>query len=99
MIGYSRNELMGRSYRQFTNEENSKVLFQVFNAVYKNGVPIRGFEWQVRKKDGTKGFGEASISLLKGPGGKPVGFRGIVRDITQRRLEEEEKLKFQARLT
>ena len=52
-------------------------------------MPSRGFAYQVNAKDGTKRIVEASVSLKRDASGKPVGFRGVKRDITARRLAEE----------
>jgi len=88
-LGYSREELMGKSYKVFTVEEDIESLFQVFNEVYRSGVPNKGFPWRTVRKDGTHAFAETSISLLRNEQGQTLGFRGVGRDITERRLAEE----------
>src|SRR5208337_3046890 len=94
-FGYSKEELMGMNYRQYTEKEHSKELFQTFNKVYSTGEPTEGFDWQIIKKDGTKRYVEASVSLRKDSLGKPIGFRGIARDVTERKKAEEELKKTQ----
>ena len=89
-LGYSKEELMGMNNRQYTDKENSKKLFQAFNKVYNTGKPTEGFDWQIIRKDGTKRYVEASVSLQKDSSDKPIGFRGIARDITERKQAEEE---------
>ena len=89
-LGYSEEELMGMNNRQYTDKEHSKKLFQAFNKVYNTGEPIEDFDWQIIRKDGTKRYVEASISLQKDSSGKPIGFRGIARDVTDRKKVEEE---------
>jgi PAS domain S-box-containing protein len=89
-LGYSKEELTGMNNRQYTDKEHSKELFQTFNKVYDTGEPIDGFDWQIIRKDGTKRYVEASISLRKDSSGKPIGFRGIARDVTDRKRMEEE---------
>ncbi len=89
-FGYSKEELMGMNNRQYTDEKHSKQLFQTFNKVYNTGEPIEGFNWEIIKKDGTKKYVEAFISLQKDSSGKPIGFRGIARDIDERKRAEEE---------
>ena len=89
IIGYSKDELMGMNNRQFTDQENSKLLFQAFNKVYKTGQSTKGFDWQIIRKDGTKRYIEASVSLLKDASDQSIGFRGIVGDITERKQQED----------
>ena len=55
----------------------------------QTGEPNKEFGQQIIRKDGTKRYIEGSISLLKDSSDKPIGFRGIVRDITERKQAEE----------
>ncbi|OGP66889.1 MAG: hypothetical protein A2W27_08600 [Deltaproteobacteria bacterium RBG_16_44_11] len=89
ILGYTKEELMGMNNRQFTDKENAKKLFKTFNEVYRTGEPAKEFGWQIIRKDGTKRYIEVSVSLQKYSSGKPIGFRGISRDITERRQMEE----------
>src|SRR4030042_1314588 len=85
----SREELMGMSNRHYTDQENAKKLFQTFNQVYTTGQPSKECTWEIIRKDGVRRYIEASVSLRKDSSGKPIGFRGIVRDITDRKRAEE----------
>jgi diguanylate cyclase (GGDEF)-like protein/PAS domain S-box-containing protein len=87
--GYSKEELMGMNHRQHTDKETKNKLFQVFNKVYNTGEPAKEVDWQIIRKDGTKRYIESSISLQKDSSDKPIGFRGIVRDVTERKRAEE----------
>lgn len=89
LLGYSKAELLGMNNRQYTEEENAKKLYKAFNAVYKSGQPTKGFDWEIISKNGTKKYVEASVSVLNDPEGNHTGFRGIVRDITERKLADE----------
>ena len=88
-LGYSREELIGMNYKGYTAEENIESLFRAFNEVYRTGVPNKGFPWKTTRKDGNHGFAETSISLLRNSKGEIVGFRGVARDVTERKQAEE----------
>ena len=90
IAGCTKEELVGINYGEFLDKENSKKLFQVFNKVYKTGDPIERFDWMIIRKDGTKRYIEASVSLIKDSSDKSTGFRGIIRDITERKKIEEQ---------
>jgi len=91
--GYSREELMGMNNRKYMSEETAKKVYQVFNEVYRTGEPANAFDWEWIRKDGTKGWIETSVSLIRDSKGQPVGFRGIGRDASGRkRMEEQAKL-------
>jgi diguanylate cyclase (GGDEF)-like protein/PAS domain S-box-containing protein len=87
---YSEDELMGMNNRQYMDDENARKVHQTFNTVYRTGKPARAFDWEVIRKGGSKRFVEASVSLMRDSTGEPVGFRGVVRDVTERRRAEEE---------
>jgi PAS domain S-box-containing protein len=90
MLGYEREELLGMNYRQYADEENTRKVYRVYNRVYRTGESVKNFEWQIIRKDGDHRDIEVSISLIKDAEGHPTGFRGIVRDITERKLAEIE---------
>ena len=103
ILGYPRDELINMNNREYMDEENATKVYQTFNAVFRTGSPTKAFDWEIIRKDGTKRFIEASVSLIRDFQGEPTGFRGIVRDITERkqaaealhRREEEFRLTFE----
>jgi len=90
LTGHSKEELLGMNHKQFTNEETAKEVFQAFDNVYTTGEPSKGFDWQIIRKDGGEGFVEASVTLQKDLSGKPTGFKGMIRDITERKRTEQQ---------
>ncbi len=83
-------ELIGMNYRFYTSEKTLKEVFATFNHVFRTGNPSTGFDWEIIRKSGEPRHIEASVSLLKDTSGKPTGFRGLVRDITERKRAEEQ---------
>jgi PAS domain S-box-containing protein len=90
--GLPREQLMGMNNREYTSPETAKKMYQVFNKVHTTGEPASEVDWEIVRKNGTKRYVEASVSPIKDPKGQGIGFRGIVRDITERKRAEE-KLK------
>ncbi len=90
IIGYSGDELMGTNNRKYADDENAKKIFKVFSKVYKTGIPTRAFDWELIRKDGSKCSVEMVVSLISDSDKVIKGFRGIVRDITERKHSEEE---------
>jgi PAS domain S-box-containing protein len=90
ILGYSKDELMGMNNRQYTDKENAKITYQAFNKVYRTGKPNIGTQYEIIRKDGTRGQVESSASLMKNAEGQAIGFRGIIRDITERKQAEEQ---------
>jgi PAS domain S-box-containing protein len=90
-LQYSKEELLGMNYRTFTAKEEIKNVYEAYNRVYRTGEPSLSFGHKVIRKDGTGGFSDVSISPLKNAKGEIFGFRGISRDITERKQLEEER--------
>ncbi|MGZ3634687.1 MAG: diguanylate cyclase domain-containing protein [Syntrophales bacterium] len=89
MLGYSRDEFARMNYRKLTDEETARQMSQVCDEVYKTGKPSRGIEIEVRRKDGTTRVVEISVSLILDARGQEVGFRNLIRDVTERKKTEE----------
>jgi len=88
LLGYSIDELQGRNNREFVDTANAEKIYNIFSRVYETGKPESRASWEYIRKDGTKRYGEASVSLLKDDNGKPIGFRGIGRDVTDLKKAE-----------
>ncbi len=99
LLGCSKDELRGRNNREFVDTANAEKVYHIFNSVYETGKPVSGVSWEYIRRDGTKRYGEASVSLIKDNDGKRIGFRGIGRDITERRQAEKEMIEGKMRLT
>ncbi|MBW2357707.1 MAG: PAS domain S-box protein, partial [Deltaproteobacteria bacterium] len=85
IFGFTEEELIGKNFREFADQETNKKGYKTFNKVYTTGKPDKGFDWEIIRKDGSKRYIEASVSLRKDLEGQPIGFRGIARDVTERK--------------
>jgi len=98
ILGYTKDELMGMNNRQYIYQESAKRVYQTFNKVYNTERPSKGFDLEFIKKDDTKRYVETSVSLMKDSEGQPIGFRGIVRDISSRKKVEGEQKRLETQL-
>jgi two-component system cell cycle sensor histidine kinase/response regulator CckA len=90
IIGYSRNELLSMNNRMILDEENARRVYKTFNNVYKTGTPFMALDHEIIRKDGEKRYAEVSVSLKRNPKGQPIGFHGIIRDLTEQKQAEKE---------
>lgn len=98
ILGVSREWLMGRNYRETTDEETANACFQAFNRVYLTGIPSKSFIFETFTRGGLQKILEYSISLKKDSKGDPAGFRSIVRDITDRKQAKADAMEHRNRL-
>ncbi len=93
ILGYSREEILGKSYRLLYEEKTHKETFKIYNQLYKNEIlSPYVYERELVFKDGKLHYLEVLIDLQHDSEGNKVGFFGLIRDITERK-EAEKKLK------
>jgi len=88
MSGYSEEELLGMSFKKISAPDSIEKVIQYFSEIFLTGKTGKPFLWNLEKKNGEQGFFEIVASLIKDKQGKPVGFRGIGRDVTERKRAE-----------
>ncbi|TFG37661.1 MAG: PAS domain S-box protein, partial [Syntrophobacterales bacterium] len=89
-LGYSRDELEGMDFRQYTAPESAENLYKTLHDVYLTGNTSEIVDYKIITKDGRIGYAELSASLIVDSDGTPVGFRGVARDVTERKRAERE---------
>lgn len=88
MGGYRKEEIIGMNNRAYTDSRTARKAFSIFSEVYETGRSANIKDYEVTKKDGSIGIRELHVSLMRDYEGKPIGFRGISRDVTERRRAE-----------
>lgn len=93
IYGWSQEEFLRKNYHEYTTPEIAEYIYQAFNKVYKTGIPMKVLNYEIIRKDATVVQLEVSVSLMRDDAGKPIGFRGITRDVTERKrmMEENER--------
>ena len=98
MLGYSRDELAGTNIDAYTTAGTAARMVEITGQVKNSGAPENVADYDVMHKDGNQVSLELSLSLLKDAEGQPMGFRGVVRDVSERKKTEEEKRKLENQL-
>ncbi|HYI91958.1 MAG TPA: PAS domain S-box protein, partial [Bryobacteraceae bacterium] len=88
MIGYSVDELIGRSANDFIASETSEQATQRLER--RRGGVAEQFDLRFRRKDGSDLWGIVSTTPVLDEDGQFVGALGMVTDITERKRAEEE---------
>ncbi len=91
LLGHSREELIGMNYRVYVPAGEVKKRHEAWNKVYRTGKPLKRIPLENIKRDGTLQFVEDSVLPLRNKEGEIVGFRGVSRDVTERKRMEDEK--------
>jgi PAS domain S-box-containing protein len=89
VTGYTSDELIGKSYREFTSEETAKRLYNIFNKVYLTGKPQKDIRFRLIRKNKETVVLETSATLIKSREGIPVGFSGLTTDVSEKIQIEE----------
>ena len=98
LMGRTADELKQANFRDLVDPNSTQKLKDAFARLYKGEDSPRLIELAFYKKDRFTLY-EVSVSLIRDFDGEPAGFRGILRDVTERHLsilavrESEERLK------
>jgi PAS domain S-box-containing protein len=90
IVGHDCSDLVGLNYRRLMNEKSAKLVSEVFDSVRETGKPAGMFGWELKRMDGSFRSVECSVSLMRNAVGDPVGFRGLIIDVTERKRAQEE---------
>jgi two-component system, cell cycle sensor histidine kinase and response regulator CckA len=91
ILGCPSEKLLGVNYREFTSRQTAKEMFQTYNRIFRTGEPVRIVNYEIKSRNNRRVVLELSSSMIRDIHNTPVGFRGIVRDITEKIQAEEEK--------
>ena len=95
ILGYSRSDLSGKNTRTFTSPATIRKMDQIYARVQKTGEPIWVTDYDAIGKTGDSIALELTASLRRNSSGAPIGFRGVLRDVSERKEAEAEKRKLE----
>ena len=90
ILGCSEDQLDHMNIREFTDKKNFKKVLKTFDQVKELGDASKASGWELIKKDNSRCFSEISVSLIADKEGQAIGFRGVLRDMTEHKNSEKE---------
>ena len=91
ILGRDKAALLGSDLRAFLADGTDPVLDDTFAECRRTGRPVKAFDCELRR-EGEVLYIEGSAAPLRGPGGGLSGFRGVLRDRTERKRLEMDLL-------
>jgi phosphoserine phosphatase RsbU/P len=87
-LGYTKEELLGKHFRRYVERSQVPLMFDIFSMIHQTGMVEKKLPMGFITKDGTSHTAEGSIALIRDENNKPIGFRSILLDITERKKKE-----------
>ena len=84
VLGYPPEEVHFQNFSKFMRPVHAKKALETFHRIHQTGKGFSDLMWKFKAKNGETRMIELSANLIVAKGGKPVGFRGIARDVTSR---------------
>jgi len=98
ILGYDADELKAMNTQNFTTIETAAAMDAALDRIKQTGEAATISDYSIVHKDGTHKALELSVSLMKDNTGRQTGFRGVVRDVTERRQAEAERKELESQL-
>ena len=98
ILGYSRSQLIGMNTRHYTTPETAAKMDRIMEQIRHSETTENVTSYDVIRPDGDKVLLELSFSILEDPDETPIGFKGVLRDVSARKMAEEEKHKLETQL-
>jgi len=87
-VGFSKEEVVGKHFRHFTDRKSIRDIFQKFQTVIETKTSLEPFRYDYRAKDGQIYMAETTVSPII-EGEMVIGTRGVMRDITDKVIAQE----------
>jgi PAS domain S-box-containing protein len=91
IFGLSKNDLLGVNLARFMTPGQTRKLIETLRECLRSGRSVKAFDCEVRQGEAVLLL-EASVYLLKNQADEAVGFRGMLRDRTEKKKLETDLL-------
>jgi PAS domain S-box-containing protein len=99
LLGYARNELVGRSFQEFTPPEDLPPTLSGMENLLAGQLSHYTVEKRYIRRDGRTVYARVTVALVRNPDGTPRYYVTQMEDITARHEAERALLESQRRLT
>lgn len=96
LLGYTHDELLQMSVADFTLSEDKEALWGMFSDLLAGRVEVVRSEKRCPRKDGSIGWSNMSLSLVRMEDGSPDFLVAVLEDISARKQAEDESRSFRA---
>jgi len=89
MLGCENERLEGKHFRRYYCGDHASEVYRLFQEALARRQPLQLDDWKFVRRDGSCAILSLSGTPIFDEAGAPVGFRGIIREVTQRWQAEE----------
>ncbi len=97
LFGFQPDQMVGHHFIEFLDESSVPIAIQKFGKAVKEGHHAKNLELLMKRKDGSRFYGELTGSLFN-PRSNQGNLSVIIRDITNRKRDTEKQKKLQGQL-
>ena len=95
ITGFHESELLHKNLAELVHPRDVERLRQAVQASVADKTPIHHLDGRFQTRAGRSGYFDAGVNLITDNNGHPVGYRSIIRDVTEIK-ENEERLVYLA---
>jgi PAS domain S-box-containing protein len=100
VLGFSgKDALLGKNFREVMDKQSAKYLYTLHHSAFVEHTAKVGNIWEIRSQAGNSLAIQASISLVTASNGRILGFRGVLRQVTEARPDQLENRSRAARVS
>ncbi len=98
ILGAGEEDLHNINFREFIEPEQADEVNTYFNRIFKTGTLKTPMSREMIRRDGQRVFAETRASVMYDELDRKIGFRGILRDVTEVKMGELEQARLQQQL-
>lgn len=92
LIGYSRDEIVGHHFNEFTHPDDAQVGIEVIRTIVAGNLPHATFEKRYRHRNGNILYFQLTLGVVRNEAGSVEYFVTTFNDLTHRRQAERDRM-------